>query len=255
MQLAQTSVRVGKWGAWMDDIDAVEEGGGIDPFYQTGFASARAQLAAILGDREAADAWLARMREVAAKLDSLMVSAAVELAEASCAICFGDWATAARGALVAGTNPNFVVEGPDLAAMAAIAGNLPDEVVQAIEMLRASSYQGSVTSSAIAAAEAGQAARAGQWEAARIGFRHAQELQGQVGDLYGLAMSGLAWSMLAGDHDPEAAAAGEAAAAFFSERGAGSLVTTYRSLFVPSKEPAATAASRAARMPSEVPSA
>lgn len=254
MQLAQTSVRVGEWGAWMDDIEAVEEGG-VDPFYQTGFASIRAQLAAILGDREAADGWLTRMHEVAAKLDSLMVAAALELTAASCAVYFGDWATAARKALVGATNPNFMVEGPDVAAMAAIAGNLPDELGQAIDMLRASSYQGSVTSSAIAAAEAGQAARAGRWEEARVGYRHTQEQQRQLGDLYGLAMSGLAWSMLAGDQDPEAAAAGEAAAAFFSERGAGALVATYRSAFVPSREPAATAASRAERLPTKVPSA
>jgi hypothetical protein len=135
-----------------------------------------------------------------------------------------------------------------------VAGDLPDELAQALDMLRAAKYQGRVTASSIAAAEAGQAARAGRWEEARVGYRRAQELQRQVGDLVGEAMAGLAWGMLAGDRDPEAASAGAAAEAFFTERGAGALVSTYRAAFVPMKE-AAAAPVRAQRKASKVPSA
>jgi hypothetical protein len=121
-------------------------------------------------------------------------------------------------------------------------------------MLRAAKYQGRVTASTIAAAEAGQAARAGRWDEARVGYRRAQELQREAGDLFGEAMAGLAWGMLAGADDPEAAAAGAAAETFFTEREAAALVATYRAAFVPTKA-AAAAPSRATRTPTRVPSA
>jgi class 3 adenylate cyclase/tetratricopeptide (TPR) repeat protein len=254
MQLAQMSIRVGRWGDWMDEISAAEEGGTVDTFYQAAFAATRAQLAAILGDPEAASRWAARADEVGALLESEMVTAASALNIGYTHTLAGKWLTGARGGLASGLNANFSVEGPDIAAMAAVAGDLPDELAQALDMLRAAKYQGRVTASSIAAAEAGQAARAGRWEEARVGYRRAQELQRAVGDLVGEAMAGLAWGMLAGDLDPEAAAAGAAAEAFFTERGAGALVSTYRAAFVPTKE-AAAAPVRAERRGSKVPSA
>ena len=253
LQLGQTAQRAGRWGDWMDEIDAVDEGGGIDVFYQAGFAGTRAVLAAIRGDREAAATWQARGRELSALMDSVMVTAANALTEGYCATLAGDWATGAREGLASGTNANFAVEGPDVAAWAAIAGDLPDALSEAIEMLRATPWQGRVTAATIAAAEAGQAARAGKWEEARVAYRNARELQREAGDLLGEGMAGLAWGMLAGANDPEAAAAGAAAEAFFTERGSAALVTTYRAAFVPRKDAAASAPSRAARSSSKVP--
>ncbi len=255
LQLAQTAQRTGSWNDWIEEVDAVEEAGPISPFYQAAFASLRATLAALRGDQEAAATWLAREREVAAQLESVMVTAAMALTEAYCATLAGDWTTGAQKALESGTNSNFSVEGPDIAAMAAVAGDLPGELTRAIEMLRAAEYQGRVTAASIAAAEAGQTARAGRWEDARLGYRRAQELQREAGDQFGEGMAGLAWGMLAGSQDPEAAAAGAAAEAFFSERGSAAMVAAYRAAFVPIKDAAPGAPARAQRTPSKVPSA
>ena len=136
------------------------------------------------------------------------------------------------------------MEGPDLAADAAVAGNLPDELAQAVGMLQEAHSHGPLTVAAQAVAEAGQAARAGRWDEARVGYRRAIELRHAASDLLGEARAGLAWGMLAGDRDPEAAAAAAAAEQFFSERGGAATVAAYRAAFVPVEGAASSNAGR-----------
>ena len=155
---------------------------------------------------------------------------------------------AARLALEAGKNSNFGREGPDLAAFAAVAGNLTAELAQAIATLRAWPSPGRLVAAHLAAAEAGQAARDGRWDEARAAYRTALELLRHGSDLLGEARAGLAWGMLAGDRDPEAAAAGAAAEQFFADRGASAVVAAYRAAFVPVSRDAARAAAPALRV-------
>jgi hypothetical protein len=241
MLLANGSQATGDWGAWMGELDATEEGEVIFPFYGAAFASIRALLAAMRGDRAGAASHQARATAIAADLDSRMVTAATAATEAACAFYAAEWQTAARRGLDAGTDSNYAVEGPNIAADAAVAGDLAEELDQAVRMLRGAQSHGQMTLAALAAAEAGQAAREGRWDEARAGYRRALEVKHAAGDLLGEARTGLAWGMLAGDRDPEAAAAGTAAEQFFTERGGAAMVAAYRAAFVPVQEASAPA--------------
>jgi predicted ATPase/class 3 adenylate cyclase len=254
--LAGLSQSSGEWGAWMDEIQALEDGEVVPPFYAAWFAVLRAKLAAMRGDRAGAAAELAKSNEIGSQLDSQMVDASFRFQNAFLAYFAGDWPAAARQALESATDANFIVEGPDLAAAAAVAGNLGGELAQAIRILRDVQSVGRLTTAILAAAEAGQAAREGRWEEARAGYRHALETKHDAGDLVGEALGGLAWGMLAGDRDPEAAAAGAAAEQFFTERGGAATVATYRAAFVPvqASEPTEPVPGRQAPSRSAVPS-
>jgi len=253
--LAGMSLNSGEWGAWMHEIQALEEGEVVPPFFALWFASLRARLAALRGDRAGAAAELAKSNEIGSQLDSQIVTAGGRFQEAFLAYFAGDWPAAARQALESATDANFIVEGPDLAAAAAVAGNLGGELAQAIRILRDVQSVGRLTTAILAAAEAGQAARQGRWEEARAGYRHALQTKHDAGDLLGEALGGLAWGMLAGDRDPEAAAAGAAAEQFFTERDGAATVAAYRAAFVPvqahaSPEPPTAKASSRSVVPS-----
>jgi class 3 adenylate cyclase/predicted ATPase len=244
MLLAAESQVTGEWGAWEERMQAIEDEQAIPVFYTATFASIRATGAALVGDRDEAAHQLALAADASAQLESRMMNAALAVSEAWCALFRGDWEAAARRGLDAGTDQNFAVEGPDAAADGAIAGNLLDELAQAIAMLAEVFSYGSLTEAALLAAKAGQAARQGRWDEAHAGYRRAIDLRHAAGNLLGEARAGLAWGMLAGDRDPEAAAAGAAAERFFSERGGAATVAAYRAAFVPVQPdaPAATGA-------------
>ena len=104
-------------------------------------------------------------------------------------------------------------------------------------------YQGTGTMAAIAGSEGAQAARQGRWDEARALYRRALELRERTGELLGVALCGLEWGALAGDRDPEAAAAAAAGQAFFAERDALITVDRYRAAFVPAGPDAGAIAS------------
>jgi hypothetical protein len=153
----------------------------------------------------------------------------------------GDWRSAARGALEAGKDHNFGLDGPDLAARSAVAGGLDAELAEAIAALRALEGAGRMADAALAAAEAGQLARAGRWEEARAGYRKALSLRHQAGDVLRGAFDGLNWGLLAGEHDPEAKTAMTEAEAFFAWRGGTPMANAYKAAFVPVAKVAAAA--------------
>jgi class 3 adenylate cyclase/tetratricopeptide (TPR) repeat protein len=233
MLLAGDSVHTGDWGAWIDEMAALEEAEPLHPFYQVTFAGVRGVLAAVRGDRPEADAQLARATAAAQQLDSLLVTAQIALAEATIALYRGEWARSARCGLDAGREQNFGAVGPYFGALAAVAGGLPDELSAAITALGVAQPPGRMVVASLAAAEAGQAARSGRLDEARAGFRRSLSLFHEGGDLLNEATVGLTWGLLAGGRDPEAATAQQAAEAFFTERGADSMLADYRSAFVP----------------------
>jgi len=243
--LADAAQASGEWGAWMDRIDALEEAESVHPFYGSAYSGLRASLAAMRGDPEAAAAQLARSQAIASELDSSLVSAALAFTDGFCAYYRGDWLIAAQRALEAGTDSNYGVQGPDLAAEAAVAGNLAEELEKALDLLGAAQSRGPLTVAAVLAAEAGQAARAGRWDEARPGYHRALELRRHAGALTSEAQLGLIVGLLAGDRDPEAAAAGAAAEQFFTERGGAASVAAIRAAFVPVTDAPSTAATGA----------
>ena len=236
MLLAHDALRIGEWGAWMDEIAAVEDAEMIHPFYQVTFATARALLAALRGDREGASEKLEVATAAATQLDSHLVTATLALTEALVARTVGDWATSARRGLDAAQDQNYRVDGPDVAALGALAGALEPELAEAIALLRTVQQTGRIAQAALAGAEAGQLARKGRWEEARAGFRRAQSLRHEAGDLLDAAFVGLTWGLLAGAHDPEAASAQTEAQAFFAWRGGTPMVNAFKAAFVPVSE-------------------
>jgi hypothetical protein len=236
MQLADLANRIGEGDEVFDEMDAIEEAEQLHPFFQSGFAATRALHAALSGDLERAAAEVAKAEATASTLRSVMVDAALVLARAELAIFQGDWHEAARLGLIAAENSNFVLDGAVCAAQAGVAGDLRDELRAAIEVHRGAALRGPVTDAAQAAAEAGLAAREGRWEEANAGYRLALDAIRETGYQVAEAWTGLEWGALAGSRDADAAAAGEAGAAFFTARGASAVVERYRAAFVPVKD-------------------
>jgi class 3 adenylate cyclase/tetratricopeptide (TPR) repeat protein len=233
MLLANSSLRVGEWGAWMNEIAAAEEAGTVHPFYQVTFANVRAVLASLRGDREGSARQLDIARTAAAPLESQQATAALALTEAYVSRSAGDWPTSASRGLLAGRYSDFLLEGADVAAQAAVAGGLAAELTQAIASLQPLQPTGRLAVAALAAAEAGQLARSGRWEEARAGYRKALSLRHEAGDVLEAAFTGLAWGLLAGAEDPEAKTAQTEAEAFFAWRGGTPMVAAYKAAFVP----------------------
>jgi hypothetical protein len=193
------------------------------------------------------------MKAAAATMDSQMVAAGVALNGATLEFLAADWGDASRLAMEAARDFNFVDDASTLAAHAAVAGDLRDDLAAAIDQLRQSPFRGRSTQAAMIGAEAGFAAREGQWDEARAGYRQAIETLEQTGYLQEKAITSLEWGALAGDRDPEAQAAGAWGEAYFLERDAGLLVERYRAGFVPVEAApvAGPSSSRAARSGSE----
>jgi hypothetical protein len=235
MLLANSSLRVGEWGAWIAEIAAAEEAETVHPFYQVVFAGVRAMLASLRGDREGSSRQVEIATAAAARLDSQQVTATLALLDANVARSAGDWPTAARRGLEAiqSNALSDFADGPDIAAHGAVAGGLSSELAEAIALLRSLRGTGRLAEAALAAAEAGQLARGGRWEEARAGYRRALSLRHQAGDLLNAAFDGLNWGLLAGAQDPEAKMAQTEAEAFFAWRGATPMVTAYKAAFVP----------------------
>jgi hypothetical protein len=112
-----------------------------------------------------------------------------------------------------------------------------------------------MTHAAMAAAQAGLAAREGRWDEVHTGYRSALDAIHESGYFIHEAMICLEWGMLAGSRDPEALAAGEAGAAFFADRGAAVVVERYRAAFVPVSDKPSAAPIVPDPVRSEVPSA
>ena len=233
MQLAEIANHTGHADRWLNEMAAIEEAEELSGFFEAGFAAARSLLAALRGDLEEATAQEARASRASAQLQSALVSAAGDLLRGQLAFFRGDWSTAAKLALASTENSNFFLEGAIWAAFAAVAGDMRDELRAALAVGRESPYQGRMTSAALAATEAGLAAREGRWDQVHAGYRSALDAIHESGYFIYEAMLALEWGMLAGSRDPEALAAGEAGAAFFADRGAEVVVERYRAAFVP----------------------
>jgi hypothetical protein len=184
-----------------------------------------------------------------------MVDRAIDLLHAEMANVQGDWPTAARRGLAAAANVNFVLDGALCAAHGGVAGDLRDELRAAIEVHRGSPLPGALTEAALTAAEAGLAAREGRWDEADAGYRRALDAFHASGYRVTEAWINLEWGALAGSRSADAAAAAEAGAAFFINRGAASVVERYRAAFVAVAGEAAPKSSKTAGARSRVPSA
>jgi class 3 adenylate cyclase len=247
ISLATLSIATGDWGAWLDEIGALEEAGRMTSFHQSSLATIRSQLAALRGDDELADAERAKAHALAANLDSLSVSSELAVSDAYSALWRGEWADAVRSGRDASSDVTGATEGGAIVVHAATAGDLRDDLLQALKTLRDSPWRARLSQAAIANAEGGLAAREGRWDEAKIGYRQALELRRQAGHLVEEAVSGLEWGALAAGCDPEAAAAAASGEAFFAERGGEKAVERYRAAFVPPKERPSTEQATASR--------
>jgi class 3 adenylate cyclase/tetratricopeptide (TPR) repeat protein len=231
--LANTASLMGAGDELFDEMDALEEGEELRPYYRALFAGTRALHAAYHGDLEEADAEAEKVYAAAAAMESVMMEAGADQMRSELAFFHSDWVEGARRGLAATRNSNSVRDGAWWAAHAAVAGDLRDELRAAIEVHRNSPLQDQLTSAAMASAEAGLAAREGRWDQANAGYRQALDAIDKSGYRVQEAITKLEWAALAGSRDPDALAAGAAGAAFFADRGAAVVVERYRAAFVP----------------------
>ena len=169
--LADTANRAGDGDEWFDEMATIEESEKLRPYYEALFAQVRAVHAALGGDLERAAAEAAKAVTAAAAMQSVMMAASAALTQAELAFFQGEWSRVVPLALAAAQNSNYVQEAAQWAAHAAVAGDLRDDLRAAIQVHRSSPLQGPITSAALAAAEAGLAAREGRWDEARAEAR------------------------------------------------------------------------------------
>jgi hypothetical protein len=232
MVLLQAAFRRGAWDEWLPEMRAIRENESLPLFYDSGLLGVEAQLTAILGDLAGGRRLLDQATELRTQLQSDQAEAYLELMRGYLAAIEGSWPEAASLLLVGAANSNFVEEGSYLSAVAAAAGNLPDALDAAIEVLSHPLSPGRTSDAMLAAATAARAARQGRWDEARAGFAQARGELTAAGELLYANLAGLLWEALAGARQPEAAAAGSEAEAFFTERGADAFVRQFRDRFV-----------------------
>jgi class 3 adenylate cyclase/tetratricopeptide (TPR) repeat protein len=192
-------------------------------------ASAAAYLAAAAGDQPAADAGLAEAREQLRRIDTVPQVTAIALAIATVHVLLGEW-SAALGELAGlegGGNDPLLRQYSALAAAASGDRDLLSAEVTGLESLDrhrvANAVRGHVRASA--------AAVNGQWDEAHAAYPAAQAEYRALDYNAEAALLGLEFAAYLGDRFDDARAAGEAAAAWFAERGATSVVERYRANF------------------------
>jgi hypothetical protein len=186
-------------------------------------------LAAAAGDKPAADVWLAESREHLRQIDTLPQVVSIAASICTVHVLLGEWSAALAAVEgVEGGGTDMLIRQYGAFAAAAIGDpNLVAAEVAGLELLDHLSFANAVRGQVQASA----AATNGAWDEARAayiagvaGYR-AMDLNAEA------ALLGLEFAAYLGDRFDDARAAGEAAAAWFVERGADSVVDRYRANF------------------------
>jgi class 3 adenylate cyclase/tetratricopeptide (TPR) repeat protein len=228
----ETAWRRGEWDAWIREIDEAEESESASDYAKAGFYGARAQRLAARGKASEAERLLERATALGPVLGSAQLEYYAHMLRAWLRLMEGRWSDAALAAWTASANTNFTVEAWYVASIASVAGGMTDRVDAVIAGFRQPPFPGPVSYALAQIAAAGLAARRGAGPDADSGFRAPHRFLLDSGDVLFGHLAGLLWSELAGDRNPDAAAAGTAADAFFAERGASGFPQTFRERFV-----------------------
>jgi hypothetical protein len=217
-------------------------------------ATGNAFLAATIGDTVAAAVGLAEARENLGKIDTLPQVGALTLAISLVHVLLGEWPAAlnALQGLEGGGNESVMCQFRAFAAAAAgervtLAG--VQTGTDALDRLR-------LSNTTRAHVNASVAATSGSWDEARSAYAAAAAEYRALGYNLEAALLGLESAAYLGDRYEDAFASGEAAKAWFGERGGTSVVERYRAAFKGTPAPpagAAAAAKRAVHVDAEQP--
>jgi class 3 adenylate cyclase/tetratricopeptide (TPR) repeat protein len=192
-------------------------------------ASAEAYVASAAGEKAAADVGLAEAREQLRHIDTVPQVTAIALSIATVHVLLGEW-SAALGELAGlggGGNDPLIRQ---YSALAAAATGNRDQVSAEVALLE-SLDQHRVANAVRAHLRSSAAAVHGQWDEARAAYPVALAEYRALDYNTEAALLGLEFAAYLGDRFDDARAAGEAAEAWFAERGATSVVDRYRAAF------------------------
>jgi hypothetical protein len=243
---AWVSLSTGSWDQARADLSLVADWE-LSSLHTAWRASGMGYLAAAAGDKPAADAWLAQSREHLRQIDTLPQVASIAAAICTVHVLLGEW-SAALGAVegVEGGGTDMLIrQYSGFAAAATGDPNLVSAEVAGLESLDhlrfANAVRGQIRASAAVTSGAWDEARAA-YIAAVAGYR-AMDLNAEA------ALLGLEFAAFLGDRFDEARAAGDAAEAWFAERGAASVVERYRANFAGTAAPPAGAGRQTRSIP------
>ncbi|HEX6211825.1 MAG TPA: hypothetical protein VF136_13675, partial [Methylomirabilota bacterium] len=246
--LLEKGWRTGEWDAWTSEAEETMESDNPSPYYRSGYIGHWAVRSAIRGDLAAAEAQLDEASAVVSHLASAAIDVFPNLLAAWIKLAECRWEDAVREARIARENTNFTMDAWAIATLAAAAGNLDDVLREGSAEYARPMWPGPVAAAmhqfatGVAEIRHGTVGDAEPSMAAALRglFENEDMLVGHV--------AGLTWSRLLPD-SAAARAAGEAAAAFFGERGASSFVDRFDAGFVlgGAESPGAWSLERAAR--------
>ena len=192
-------------------------------------ATGNAFLAATVGDTAAAAVGLAEARENLGKIDTLPQVGALALAISLVHVLLGEWPSALNALQGLEGGGNEAVMCQFRAFAAAAAGDR--EILAAVQARTETLDRLRLANATRAQINASVAATNGRWDEARTAYAAAAAEYRALGYNLEAALLGLESAAYLGDRFENARAVGEAAEAWFAERGGTTVVERYRAAF------------------------
>ncbi len=223
-----TNLSTGDWEAAREDVALIEDWD-LGELHAALLATGRAALAATTGDQASADAELTEARRLLSVIDTLPQVTAISASISLVYLLLGDWTAALEtvAGLKGGGNDPIICQLSGLAAAAAGDRQQIAAILERTDTLDHLRVSNAIRAQLRATAAAGD----GRWDVARAGY--AATIADYLDLDYNLeaALLGLEFAAYLGDRFEDARAAGDAAAAWFAERGASSVTDRYRATF------------------------
>ena len=246
---ATMAMSMGDWDLTRADLALVADWD-LSEFHDALRASGRAVMAATSGDEAEVTARLAEARELATKIDTRPQVTSVALFIAHAHLLLGDWSAAldALAGFEGGGNDPLICQFSAFAAAA-----LGDRETMQLILARSETLDSYRVSNAIRRQlRASAAAMDGRWDEARAGYVYTLAEYQDLDFNLEAAFIGLEFSAYLGERFDDARAAGEAASAWFEERGGSSVPERYRANFRGTAAPPAGEKSATQRSPAPV---
>ena len=220
-----TAFEMGDWDEWMDRVGVDEAD--APGFYLTWVRSEEGVRHAFHGDHAAAEAAYGEALSLAGT-GSAQAEAGLAVYRGYLHLTAGHWDDAHADANVALQHVD-AAHGGGMVAVVAIAALRDSERAAALRAaLHHAMYPGPLGDAVRRMADAADAMLRGAWDEGKQAFVTGRRLADQVGQYMLLHLTGLALGTLAAGRFPEADAAVREAEQFFTERGAGAFLRTYR---------------------------
>jgi tetratricopeptide (TPR) repeat protein len=231
-----------EWGEWhrvSADLATLEEFD-LGEMHNAVRLSSEAFLAAVAGGGSKAEEFLAEVRRLLTTFDTVPQVTGITSYISSVYLVLGEWSKALEvvEGLAGGGNDAYLCQ---YSAFAAAAAGDRDRVVSILERTQTFGHLRFANAVRIQV-QASEAASRASWDEARARYMAAQAAFRVLECHFVTALLGIEFGAYLGDRFDDARAAGEAAAAWFAERGADSVVDRYRANFRGTPAPPASGA-------------